>query len=72
MQADFKVRLLVALAAIESWEGRHDRALPLLEEARAIDAELDDRARAAMLFSLAIGYAETGTTRPRSGPAPRR
>jgi tetratricopeptide (TPR) repeat protein len=60
VQTDFKVRLLVALAAIESWEGRHDRALPLLEEARAIDAELDDRARGAMLFSLAIGHAETG------------
>ena len=60
VQADFKVRLLVALAAIESWEGRHDRALPLLEEARSIDAELDDRARGALLFSLAIGHAETG------------
>jgi tetratricopeptide (TPR) repeat protein len=60
VQTDFTVRLLVALAAIESWEGRHDHALPLLKEARAVDAELDDRARAAMLFSLAIGYAETG------------
>jgi tetratricopeptide (TPR) repeat protein len=60
VQADFTVRLLVALAAIESWEGRHDRALPLLEEARALEAELDDRARAALFFSLAIGHAETG------------
>jgi tetratricopeptide (TPR) repeat protein len=60
VQADFKLRLLVALAATESWDGRHDRALALLEEARALDEELDDKARAALLFSLAIGYAETG------------
>jgi tetratricopeptide (TPR) repeat protein len=60
VQADFKVRLLVALAATETWDGRHDRALTLLEEARALDQDLDDRARAALLFSLAIGYAESG------------
>jgi len=60
VQADFKVRLLVALAAIESWDGQHHRALALLEEARAMDQEIDDRARAALLFSLAIGHAETG------------
>jgi tetratricopeptide (TPR) repeat protein len=60
VQADFKLRLLVALAAIDSWEGNHGRALTLLEEARALDAELDDRARATLLFSLAIGYAQTG------------
>ena len=34
VQADFKVRLLVALAANESWDGHHDRALALLEEDR--------------------------------------
>jgi tetratricopeptide (TPR) repeat protein len=60
VQADFKVRLLVALAAIESWDGHHDRALALLEEARAMDQDVDDRARAALLFSMAIGYAQTG------------
>jgi transcriptional regulator with XRE-family HTH domain len=60
VQADFKLRLLVALAATDSWEGNHERALTLLEEARALDAELDDRARATLLFSLAIGYAQTG------------
>lgn len=60
VQADFKLRLLVALAATDSWEGHHDRALTLLEEARALDEKLDDRARAALLFSLAIGYFETG------------
>jgi tetratricopeptide (TPR) repeat protein len=60
VQTDFKLRLLVALAATESWDGNHDRALTLLEEARALDEELDDKARASLLFSLAIGYAETG------------
>jgi len=60
VQADFKLRLLVALAATDSWEGNHERALTLLEEARALDEELDDRARATLLFSLAIGYAQTG------------
>lgn len=60
VQSDFLWRLLVALAAVESWEGHHDRALTLLEEARALNQELDDRSRATILFSLAIGYAETG------------
>lgn len=60
VQADFKVRLLVALAATETWDGRHDRALTLLEEARALDQDLDDKARAALLFSLANGYGESG------------
>jgi tetratricopeptide (TPR) repeat protein len=60
VQADFKFRLLVALAANETWEGRHDRALALLEEARSLDEDLDDRARATLLFSLANGYGDAG------------
>lgn len=60
VQADFKLRLLVAIAATESWDGHPDRALALLEEARALDEELDDKARASLLFSMAIGYAQTG------------
>jgi tetratricopeptide (TPR) repeat protein len=60
VQADFKLRLLVALAANESWDGHHDRALALLEEGRVLTEELDDRRRAGFLYSLAIGYAETG------------
>ena len=60
VQADFKVRLLVALASTESWEGRHDRALAFLDEARALSDELDDRGRASFLFSLANGFAQTG------------
>jgi tetratricopeptide (TPR) repeat protein len=60
VQADFKVRLLVGLATNESWDGRHDRALAFLEEARALTDELDDRGRASFLFSLANGFAQTG------------
>jgi tetratricopeptide (TPR) repeat protein len=60
VQGDFKLRLLVALAATESWDGHHDRALALLEEGRALTDEIDDRRRASFLFSLALGYAQTG------------
>jgi len=60
VQADFKVRLLVALASTESWAGRHDRALAFLEEARVLSDELDDRGRASFFFSLANGFAQTG------------
>jgi tetratricopeptide (TPR) repeat protein len=60
VQADFKLRILVALAAVESWEGHHDRALALLEEGRALSDEMDDRRRATFLFALALGYAQTG------------
>jgi tetratricopeptide (TPR) repeat protein len=60
VQADFKLRLLTALAANESWDGHHDRALALLEEGRALTDEIDDRRRASFLFSLALGYAQTG------------
>jgi tetratricopeptide (TPR) repeat protein len=60
VQADFKARLLIALAATESWDGHHHRALALLEEGRAMSDEMDDRRRATFLFSLALGYAQTG------------
>lgn len=60
VQADFKVRLLVALAILESWDGHDDRALALLEEGRALTGEMDTQRRAVFLFSLASSYAETG------------
>jgi tetratricopeptide (TPR) repeat protein len=60
VQADFKLRVLVALAMVESWSGHHDRALTLLEEGRALSDEMDDRRRASYLQSLAVSYAETG------------
>jgi tetratricopeptide (TPR) repeat protein len=60
VQADFKLRLLLALAILESWDGHDDRALALLEEGRALTGEMDDLRRAIFLFSLANSYSETG------------
>lgn len=60
VQSDFKLRLLMALAILESWDGHDQRALNLLEEGRALSADMDDRRRAIFLFALARSYAETG------------
>lgn len=60
VQADFKLRLLVALANIETWDGNHDRALAYLEEGRALTDEMDDLRRATYLRTLAVGHAQTG------------
>jgi transcriptional regulator with XRE-family HTH domain len=60
VEPDFEMRLLMALAATDSRAGHPQRALAYLEEARGLAADLDDRRRAAYLFSLAIGYRETG------------
>ena len=60
VQADFRLRCLVALANIEGWEGRHDRALAYLEEARALTDELDDRRRATFEFSVALAQSAAG------------
>jgi tetratricopeptide (TPR) repeat protein len=60
VQADFKARLLVALAILESWDGHDNRALALLEEGRSLTGEMDDLRRAAFLFQLANSYSETG------------
>jgi transcriptional regulator with XRE-family HTH domain len=57
---DFRVRILVALASVMTLAGEPKRALLLLEEARGIGADLDDRRRAGMLYSLALGYRATG------------
>jgi transcriptional regulator with XRE-family HTH domain len=60
VDADFEMRLLVALAAVESKAGEPNRALAYREEARGLAADLDDRRRAAFLFNLAISYREVG------------
>jgi tetratricopeptide (TPR) repeat protein len=58
--ADFRVRLLVSLGSVLSHSGEPKRALLMLEEARGIGEDLDDRRRGSLLFSLALGYRATG------------
>jgi transcriptional regulator with XRE-family HTH domain len=60
VEPDFELRLLMALAAVESRSGEYARALSYLEAARGMAADLDDRRRATFLFSLAVSYRETG------------
>lgn len=60
VEPDLEVRALIGLAMIDSREGRSERALSFLEEARAQVDGLDDRRRAAYLESLAISYRESG------------
>ena len=57
---DLRVRILIALAAVESSSGEATTAIGLLEEARAIGADLDDRRRATLLHSLAQSYRMSG------------
>lgn len=57
---DLRVRILVALATVESYAGDTSVAIGLLEEARAIGADLDDRRRATLLHSLAQSYRLAG------------
>jgi tetratricopeptide (TPR) repeat protein len=59
-EPDLRVRILVALATVESAAGDPRRAISLLEEARAIGADLDDRRRATLLYSLAQSYRLSG------------
>ncbi|HET7029946.1 MAG TPA: tetratricopeptide repeat protein [Candidatus Limnocylindrales bacterium] len=57
---DLRVRILIALATVETYAGEAQAAIGLLEEARAIGADLDDRRRATLLHSLAQSYRQTG------------
>ena len=60
VEPGFKLRLLMALAAVEGRDGDHAAALSYLEEVRGLTDELDDRRRAVYLSSLAYSYRETG------------
>ena len=60
VEPEFEMRVLTALAAVESRVGEHGRSLAYLEEARGLADDLDDRRRATFLFNLAISYRETG------------
>ncbi|HEU4572759.1 MAG TPA: tetratricopeptide repeat protein, partial [Candidatus Limnocylindrales bacterium] len=57
---DLRVRILVALATVESFAGESQTAIGLLEEARSIGADLDDRRRASLLHTLAVSYRLAG------------
>jgi len=57
---DLRVRLLTALAAVLSHAGEPRQAIALLEEARSVGADIDDRRRATIHSSLAQGYRSTG------------
>lgn len=60
LEPDFHVRALIALSSVLTRAGEPKQALMLLEEARGIGTDLDDRRRASLLYSLAIGYRATG------------
>jgi len=60
IEPGFKMRLLMALAAVDGRDGNHAAALSYLEEVRGLTEELDDRRRAVYLSSLAYSYRETG------------
>jgi tetratricopeptide (TPR) repeat protein len=60
VEPEFEMRLLIALAAVESRMGNHGQSLAHLESARGMSDDLDDRRRAMFLFNLAISYRETG------------
>jgi tetratricopeptide (TPR) repeat protein len=57
---DLRVRILIALATVEVTAGESTTAISLLEEARAVGADLDDRRRATMLHSMAQSYRLAG------------
>lgn len=60
VEPDFEARVLMSLASIATYDGRHGVALAYLEEIRAISSALDDHRRAAYLYDLSYNYRETG------------
>jgi tetratricopeptide (TPR) repeat protein len=60
VEPDFHLRLVIALAAIETRDGEYDHALAYLSEVRGLAEDLDDRRRATYYFDLAHSYRETG------------
>jgi transcriptional regulator with XRE-family HTH domain len=60
VEPDFHLRLVIALAAVETKEGEYEKALAYLSEIRGLADGLDDRRRATYFFDLAYTYRETG------------
>jgi len=60
VEPDFHLRMVIALAAVETRDGEYDKALAYLSEVRGMADRLDDRRRATYFFDLAYSYRETG------------
>lgn len=57
---DFRFRILVQLGNTEAWDGRPERALTYMEEARSLVGSLSRRQEAAFLAGLALHYRLVG------------
>jgi transcriptional regulator with XRE-family HTH domain len=57
---DLRVRTLIALASVDTHGGDPKAAIGLLEEAKALGVDLDDRRRATLLHSLAYAHRLAG------------
>jgi transcriptional regulator with XRE-family HTH domain len=57
---DFRFRLLTQLGNTEAWDGRPERALAYMEEARSLIGEVSLRQRAAFLSGLSLQYRRAG------------
>jgi hypothetical protein len=71
VEPDFHLRLVIALAAIETRDGEYDHALAYLSEIRGLADTLDDRRRAPTSSISRTATARPVTTRPRCGLVPR-
>ncbi|HJP72146.1 MAG TPA: helix-turn-helix domain-containing protein [Candidatus Limnocylindria bacterium] len=57
---DFRFRLLAQLGNVEAWDGKTDRAMAYMEEARTLTGTVSLQQRAAFLSGLALQYRRTG------------
>jgi transcriptional regulator with XRE-family HTH domain len=57
---DFRFRLLTQLGNTEAWDGRPERALLYMEEARALIGDVSLRQKAAFLSGLSLHYRRAG------------
>ena len=66
---DFGIRVLIALAVVDTRAGDAERALTYLDEARTLVSEMDDSRRGAYLTSLAKSYRASGDHEAAMGAA---
>ena len=57
---DFRFRLLTQLGNTEAWDGRPERALAYMDEARSLLGDVSLRQRAAFLSGLSLHYRRAG------------